>query len=140
MNLAHTRFLRSLLLLLAYNDRYSMNTPQSPADMLGKRSWRDLDMTRPQRLEVQLNLKDKEINRLREQLTRLTSTTRMAETNMAAQESMIMSLQLRQETEKAAKLKAMMALSERTKNLEACSTEKKKLESDLDGCHSERGL
>jgi chromosome segregation ATPase len=108
--------------------------------MLGKRSWRDVDLSRSQRLEVQINLKDREINTLREQLTRLTSATRMAETNMVAQEAMIKSLQLKQETEKAAKLKAMVALSERAKNLEACSTERKKLEEDLDGCKHERGL
>ncbi|GAX79921.1 hypothetical protein CEUSTIGMA_g7361.t1 [Chlamydomonas eustigma] len=138
--------LACILLFLAYKDRqhsyYSgvqgigdATAPQAPAStVLGKRSWKDVDLTKSQRLEMELALKEEEIDTLKQRLISVQSTRLKTEVNMASQESLIKALQQRQEVEKAAKYKAMYAVAERTRSLEECSSQQQKLEQGLTMC------
>lgn len=53
-----------------------------------------------QRLEIQLEAKQEEMDMLKLKISRILASSRMAEANMASQESLISTLQSRQETEK----------------------------------------
>ena len=87
----------------------------------------------------QLLRKEEEVEGLKQQLQHLQGTRMKTEINMAAQESLIKALQQRQETEKAAKYRAMYALAERSRNLDECSKQQQQLEEGLVMCRRDLG-
>ncbi|GAX83077.1 hypothetical protein CEUSTIGMA_g10503.t1 [Chlamydomonas eustigma] len=132
-----------VLLFIVYGDmqlsslKHWSQAPASASTVLGKRSWKDVDLTKSQRLEVQIAQKEEQIESLKRRLIEVQSTRLKTEVNMASQESVIKALQQRQEVEKAAKYKAMYAVAERTRSLEECTNQQQQLEQGLAVCQSD---
>lgn len=79
-------------------------------------------------------MKNAEIEGLKTQLFHLQGTRLKTEVNMASQESLIMALQQRQDFEKGERYKAVHALKERSKDLDECSRQQRKLDEGLHMC------
>ncbi len=117
--------------------REHMSVPVAPGmagTVLGKRSWKDVDLTKSGRLENLLEMKEEEIASLRQKLTRITASSRRAESNMASQESLIKSLQARHESERSQKHHALYELAERSQMLDECSRQQATMEESLGAC------
>mmetsp|Transcript_5399 Transcript_5399/g.11899 ORF Transcript_5399/g.11899 Transcript_5399/m.11899 type:complete len:182 (-) Transcript_5399:983-1528(-) len=119
-----------LLFVSTYQDRQT----QAQATALGKRSTRDLEMTRARSIEAQLIKKEEEIESLKQQLERIYANKRISEANMQAQEAIIRKLQERHEAERAARSKAQYALSERSQALQLCQKQQLVLEQEIISC------
>ena len=92
--------------------------------------------TRP----LQLKIKEDEIAGLRQHVAQLQGIRLKTEVNLASQEALILSLQLRQEVEKEAKFRTVHVLAERSKALAECSRQQQQLEEGLSICRRDQGV